>query len=91
MLTPEAAGAVLGLSTVTLCKRRIAGTGPQYTKVGRKVFYREADLLAWLSARVHSSTSQYETHWSRKAAREGAAAASQAGSQDRESAGKEAA
>lgn len=35
---------------------RYRGTGPKYVKVGRKVFYRRADLEAWLDEQVKTRT-----------------------------------
>jgi len=51
----------LGLSASTLNKWRTQGRGPRYVKLGRSVFYRPADLDAWLVDRVRSSTSEYDT------------------------------
>jgi len=38
-----------GLHYKTLANMRSQGKGPRYYKVGRKVFYRIADLEAWLT------------------------------------------
>lgn len=57
-LTTDAAAAYVGLASKTLEKRRIAGTGPKFLKLGRAVRYRVADLDVWLSARAVSSTSE---------------------------------
>ena len=57
-LRPPAAGEYLGgLSTSTLAKWRLAGTGPAYSKAGRVVVYDIADLDAYLSSRRRLSTS----------------------------------
>jgi hypothetical protein len=40
-------------------KRRLAGDGPLYHKLGRKVFYRLADVEEWMAKRAHHSTSEY--------------------------------
>jgi predicted DNA-binding transcriptional regulator AlpA len=46
------------LSPRTLERLRVAGTGPRYCKLGRRVAYRQADLDAWVNARVVQSTSE---------------------------------
>lgn len=49
---------VVGLSEKWLERMRWAGGGIPYKKIGRRVFYRKCDVVAWLSARpVISSTS----------------------------------
>lgn len=54
--TPDAAQ-YLGISTSTLNKLRVVGSGPTYHKVGRVVGYSYADLDAWLASRRRRSTS----------------------------------
>ena len=55
--TPSAAR-YLGISESTLNKTRLTGDGPQFVKVTpRAVVYRQADLDAWLEARLRRSTS----------------------------------
>lgn len=44
--TKEAATA-LGVAEGTLNNLRSQGRGPRFYKVGRKVLYKESDLLAW--------------------------------------------
>jgi hypothetical protein len=53
--TPEAARFV-GLSIRTLEKHRIYGTGPRYSKLGGRVFYRVDDLQAWVDRDAKAST-----------------------------------
>ncbi len=55
--TMEAAR-LLGLSPRTLEKHRCDGTGPIYHKLGGKVVYSVADLLAWIEASARQSTSE---------------------------------
>lgn len=62
-LSTAAAAAVLGLSKSTLDKMRCDGRGPRYLRVGKRCFYRPADLDAYLEAAV------VETVDSRAAAR----------------------
>ena len=53
--------AQLGLSVSTLAKMRLYGTGPAYSKLGRRVVYRPADLDSWIEANRFNSTSEYAT------------------------------
>jgi predicted DNA-binding transcriptional regulator AlpA len=39
-----------GFSIKTLAMHATAGTGPKFQKIGGRVFYRRADLDAWLSS-----------------------------------------
>lgn len=39
---------MMRLSTNTLSHFRHIGKGPKFGKLGRRVFYREADVLAWI-------------------------------------------
>jgi predicted DNA-binding transcriptional regulator AlpA len=56
ILKPKDAAAHLQLSESTLAKLRLYGTGPRYTKAGRAVRYRRADLDAWMDSRRTDST-----------------------------------
>ena len=62
LLTPEQAGAYLGLSTVTLAKLRLWGEGPSFYKLtaGKygRVGYRISVLDAWLETRRRQSTAE---------------------------------
>ena len=49
----------LGLSISTLAKMRLYGTGPVYSKLGRRVVYRLEDLESWIEANRFQSTSEY--------------------------------
>jgi hypothetical protein len=55
--TPEAA-AYLKLKPSTLEQHRWKGCGPSYVRIGRSIRYRQADLDAFLDARVFSSTTE---------------------------------
>jgi hypothetical protein len=44
------ASPILGVSLSTLRNWRVQGKGPPYLKLGRKVSYPLADLLAWRDA-----------------------------------------
>jgi predicted DNA-binding transcriptional regulator AlpA len=46
-----------GLAPRTLQRKRLDGTGPKFVKLGRRVLYRRRDVLAWIGANTHDSTS----------------------------------
>ena len=48
----------LRLSPRTLERHRVAGTGPRFTKLGRRVVYALAELDAWTASRTFTSTSE---------------------------------
>ena len=49
MLTEQDVMAMTGLARGTLAYWRHAGTGPRSYKLGRRVRYDEADVLAWIA------------------------------------------
>jgi excisionase family DNA binding protein len=57
LLTQRDAATLLRLSERTLERLRVSGGGPHFVKTGRLVRYREADLEAWIAARIVGSTS----------------------------------
>jgi predicted DNA-binding transcriptional regulator AlpA len=57
VVRPPQAASLTGLSVATLAKMRVRGDGPPFLKLGSAVAYRVPDLVAWLGARVRSSTS----------------------------------
>ena len=57
LIQSEAAD-LLRLSTRTLERMRLGGTGPRYRKFGRRVAYAAADIEAWADARTFASTSE---------------------------------
>lgn len=59
-MATEAAALYCGVAKHTLDKWRGLGCGPKFSKLGRRVVYSVADLDAWLEARKHASTSEYE-------------------------------
>lgn len=62
MLDTRGAAKFLGLSASFLAKARMNGTGPKYAKLGKKVVYREQDLVAFLDAHmVEASSAQHGT------------------------------
>ena len=58
LLTQRQAAEYLCLSERTLERWRVTGVGPCYVKLGRRVLYRLEDLVAWIAARIRTSTSQ---------------------------------
>ena len=56
-LTPKQAARILNLSVSWLAKRRLAGDGPPYVKLGGAVRYPEAALQQWMKSQQRTSTS----------------------------------
>lgn len=56
LMTPSDVAQVLGVKAKTLANWRVAGTGPQFVKVGGLVRYRRSTIEAWLVAQERSST-----------------------------------
>jgi predicted DNA-binding transcriptional regulator AlpA len=57
LLTPKQAARHLNLSVSWLAKRRLAGDGPPYVKLGGAVRYAEASLQQWMKGQQRTSTS----------------------------------
>ena len=51
---------LLGISTRTLERHRVTGTGPRFARVGRLVRYRQCDLTDYVNRNLRSSTSDKE-------------------------------
>ena len=60
VLTTKEAARLLKVSTKTLERMRVEGTGPAFYKAGRAVRYRMQDLLAWLEAHKFVSTAEFK-------------------------------
>jgi len=60
LLSQRQAADLLGLSERTLERWRVTGEGPPHVKLGRRVLYREGDLIEWVAARIRTSTSQHD-------------------------------
>jgi excisionase family DNA binding protein len=58
LLTCREAAVALRLSQRTLERLRVAGGGPAYSKLGRRVLYRDGDLDRWVEDRLRSNTSE---------------------------------
>ena len=48
----------LDISVRSLERMRNAGTGPRFSKAGKKILYRLHDVEAWLEERSFSSTAE---------------------------------
>ena len=48
-----------GTSRQTWAQARYDGTGPSFLKVGRRVFYRSEDVIAWEESSVRSRTDEH--------------------------------
>lgn len=60
---PPQAAQRIGVSSSTLAKWRVYGTGPRFERLGPKlIVYSEEALEEFLSARSHASTSEYPTN-----------------------------
>lgn len=50
-LNIEQAAARLKVPVSTMNFWRLKGIGPAWSKIGKRVFYQEADLLSWIESR----------------------------------------
>ena len=57
-LTQSEAAEFLRLSPRTLERHRVAGTGPRFTKAGRRVLYRISEIEDWATERTFTSTAE---------------------------------
>ena len=57
-MTAVDASAYTGVSTKSLAVMRCNGTGPAFTKLGKRVFYSKADLEGWIQSRRVTSTAE---------------------------------
>jgi hypothetical protein len=53
--TQQAAEAY-GVSASWLAKLRVTGAGCRYSKLGRRVLYRQSDFADWVASQVRTST-----------------------------------
>lgn len=56
-LSTAEAAQLLRLSARTLEKHRLYGTGPSFRKIGGRVIYAAADVVAWAETGAKASTS----------------------------------
>lgn len=48
----------LGVRPSCLARWRVAGEGPRFAKLGKRVVYRQKDIDVWIESKVRSSTSE---------------------------------
>jgi predicted DNA-binding transcriptional regulator AlpA len=68
LLSLEQVVDLTGLSRSSLAKKRCAGTGPAFFKIGRAVKYDQADVEAWILSRRRTSTWVINDNGQREAA-----------------------
>jgi excisionase family DNA binding protein len=56
--TPPEAAKYLRTSVSTLAKLRVYGGGPEFTRIGRAIRYRRADLDTYMTDQLVRSTSE---------------------------------
>ena len=61
LLTPKQTADFLNCSTSRLAKLRCHGEGVKFLKDGGKVLYSKREIMKYLEARSHESTSEYDT------------------------------
>ena len=60
LLNETLAAKFLGLSTRTLQKWRVEGSGPAFVRISRRAIrYRPSDLQEWVEGNICNSTSEY--------------------------------
>lgn len=68
VLTEKEASQLFGISGSYLQKGRMKGTGPAFSRVGTRIYYKRVDLEAFFTGQQFTSTAQYDTAYKRKAA-----------------------
>jgi hypothetical protein len=58
LLTQREAATILRLSTRTLERLRVTGTGPKFIRIGKSIRYQADALTTYITARVVGSTSE---------------------------------
>jgi predicted DNA-binding transcriptional regulator AlpA len=58
LLYPANTAKLMGVSTSWLAKRRLAGDGPRFVKIGRSVRYPESSVREYIKSRMRMSTSE---------------------------------
>lgn len=61
ILDQKRVASLLGISTRTLERYRVSGTGPRYVKLGKLVRYLKTDIDAWIEQNISGSTAQRST------------------------------
>ena len=60
LLSTKQTANILHLSTSALAKWRVYGGGPAFSKLGRRVFYRQSVLDSFIAANTYPHTSAYK-------------------------------
>ena len=58
LLYPADTAKLMGVSMSWLAKRRLAGDGPRFVKIGRSVRYPESSVREYIKSRMRMSTSE---------------------------------
>lgn len=56
LLTTSRVSELTGIPARTFTNYRTRGGGPRFLRVGRRVYYRPADIAAWLAEQAREST-----------------------------------
>lgn len=48
-----------GTNRQTWAQHRYRGTGPKFIKVGRKIYYRQEDVMAWEESNIRTRTDDH--------------------------------
>jgi len=56
LATPQQVAPVLHTTPEALAQKRYLGTGPKFVKLGRRVFYKWADVHAWIDQNTMQRT-----------------------------------
>ena len=65
-LTQDQLAARLDISVRSLERMRNAGSGPRFSKAGKRVLYRLIDVEEWLAEHSFCSTAEAKSHRPRK-------------------------
>jgi hypothetical protein len=56
LITPQRAAEYLHVNARTLANWRVIGKSPRFVRIGRRPFYRQSDLDAWIDAHAYDHT-----------------------------------
>jgi hypothetical protein len=65
LLSPADLAALRGVDERTLAVERSQGCGPDYVKLGRAVYYRGADIKAWIDMKVQMADRSPQSSFAR--------------------------
>lgn len=60
-LSPTQLADLTGISVSTLAHYRCSGKGPEFIKIGRRIFYDETAIQEWLRGHSFKSTANEKT------------------------------